>query len=254
MYKRVFDRLPDNYSRRDQVNNKGLHKIIYSEVEELFEVFNAIKFFRNIDNAYGKTLDYIGSNVQQLRDINQGDDQYRLMIKTKIIANLSQGDIETINTVATALIGDNLIKVKETWSDPIYNDDIAGLVLEIDSKTPRVPRAISQVKAAGVKLYYELMYATDYLNVSAREIGYKARYPMAGMAITESKKVDGNRNMLNISESYFKVKNNYLMAGQVSTAAVKNSIEREQIDIKLKAAEGGIKFQMAGMAIAGGAL
>ena len=254
MYKRVFDRLPDNYSRRDQVNNKGLHKIVYSELEEIFEVFNDIKFFRNIDNAYGKTLDYIGSNVQQLRDINQDDDQYRLMIKTKIIANLSQGDIETINTVATALIGDNLIKIKETWSDPIYNDDIAGLVLEIDSKTPRVPRAISQVKAAGVKLYYEMMYATDYLNISAREIGYKARYPMAGLVITESKKVDGNRNELNISESYFKVKNKYLMAGQVSTAAVKNSIEREQIDIKIKAAEGGIKYQMAGMAIAGGAL
>ena len=39
-----------------------------------------------------------------------------------------------------------------------------------------------------VKLYYEMMYATDYLNVSVREIGYKARYPMAGMTITESKK------------------------------------------------------------------
>ena len=71
MYKRVFDRLPDNYSKRGQVNNKVLHKIVYSEVEELFEVFNAIKLFRNIDNAYGKTLDYIGSNVQQLRTLTR---------------------------------------------------------------------------------------------------------------------------------------------------------------------------------------
>lgn len=254
MYKRVFDRLPDNYSRRDQVNNEGLHRIVYSEMEELFEVFNAIKFFRNLDNAYGKTLDYIGTNVQQLRDINQDDEQYRLMIKTKIIANLSQGDIETINTVATALIGDNLIKIKETWSDPIYNDDIAGLVLEIDSKTPRVPRAISNVKAAGVKLYYEMLYSTDYLNVAIGEISYGARYPMAGLTTTEGKKVDGNRNRLSINESYFKVRNSYLMAGQNSTAAVKNTIVREKLDLRLRAADGGVKYQMAGMAIAGGAL
>lgn len=254
MYKRVFDRLPDNYSRREQVNNEGLHKIVYSEMEKIFKVFEDIKHYRNIDNAFGRTLDYLGSNVQQLREANQDDDQYRALVKIKIIANLSQGDIETMNTVATALIGDDLIKIKETWNDIMYNDDLAGLVLEIDASTPRIPSAISQVKAAGVKLYYEVMYPTDYLNISAREIGYKARYPMAGLAQTASKPVDSNRNRLTIKDSVFTVKNFYPMSGQVTTAAVKNSIEREDIDIQVKSLGGGIKYEMAGMAIVGGAL
>lgn len=254
MYSKVFDRLPDNYSRRGQVNNEGLHKIVYTEMEDLNKAIEDVKHYRNIDNAYGKTLDYLGKNVEQIREVNQEDDQYRALIKTKIIANRSHGDIETMNTVATALIGDDLIKIKETWNDTLYNDDLAGLVLEIDAKTPRVPRALSQVKAAGVKLYYEVMYPTDYLNILVKEIGYKARYPMAGLTTTASRPVDGNRNELNIKDTVFNVRNFYPMSGQTTTASVPNSIEREDLDIQFKILEGGVNYPMAGMAIVGGAI
>lgn len=232
---------------------KDLYYVIFGGIMDIDTTINSIRDSRDIDKATGITLDLIGGNVGQYRQ-GEDDDLYRLLIKTRIIANLSNGDIPTINNVLSAVLKEVFIGVQEAWHGDGYNEP-ASIKLKLSKDASQLPfELIDRVRAAGVKLYYEMMYATDYLNVSAREIGYKARYPMAGMTITESKKVDGNRNMLNISESYFKVKNNYLMAGQVSTAAVKNSIEREQIDIKLKAAEGGIKFQMAGMAIAGGAL
>ena len=135
----------------------GLHKIVYEEMEELFEVFNDIKFFRNIDNAFGKTLDFIGSNVQQLRGVNQDDEQYRLLIKIKIIANLSKGDIETINSVATALIGDSFKGIKEAWNLSEYDNEPAALVLLMENQAVLLEAStIDQAIAGGVGIRYIL--------------------------------------------------------------------------------------------------
>ena len=103
MWNKVFDRLPSNYSQEGQINNEKLHKVIYGEIEEIKNVFKDIKTYQNIDKAFGKTLDLIGGNVLEYRATDD-DELYRQYIKTKIIANLSQGDIETINQVASFLL------------------------------------------------------------------------------------------------------------------------------------------------------
>ena len=157
MWNKVFNRLPDNYSREGQVNNEKLHKVIYGELEEIKKVFEDIKFSHDIDNATGKTLDLIGKNVLEYRGVGFDDELYRQYIKTKIIANLSQGDIETINEVARVLIGDSFQGIKETWNLERYNNEPAGLVLTMKNQAKILQtNAIDRAVAGGVGIKYVL--------------------------------------------------------------------------------------------------
>ena len=157
MWNNVLSRLPDNYSREGQINNKKLHQVIYAEYEEIKNVFKDIKTSRDIDQAYGKTLELIGGNVQQPRVVGENDELYRLMIKTKIIANLSQGDIETINEIGKAVLGDSFVSVRETWNDPAYNREPAGLVFTLQSRARIIPNTIERAVAGGVGTYWVLI-------------------------------------------------------------------------------------------------
>lgn len=161
MYKKVFNRLPDNYSREGQVNNEKFHQIIYGELAEIKQVFKDIKDYQDLDKAIGKTLENIGKNVLELRN-TEDDELYRLFIKTKIMANLSKGDIETINEVATVLLGDGFRGVQETWDKPLYNNEPAGLVLKMRNQFKELPfNAIDRTIAGGVGLKWILELKQD---------------------------------------------------------------------------------------------
>lgn len=162
MWDKVSSRLPDNYVGEGQVNTINLHKIIYKEYEEIRSVLEEIRLSHDIDNAKGKTLDHIGKNVLQYRNVGEDDELYRLMIKTKIIANLSQADIETINRVATVLLGDSFVGVRETWSLNEYNNEPAGLVVELRPKFKQLPiDSIKRTIAGGVGVKWAVMFKQD---------------------------------------------------------------------------------------------
>lgn len=172
MYRNIFNRLPDNYSREGQVNNEKFHKIIYGELAEIKQVFKDIKDYQDLDKAIGKTLDNIGKNVLELRN-TEDDNIYRQYIKTKIIANLSKGDINTINYVSDFLLKDEFLGFEETWKNDGY-DDIAGLIGKIKLSLSSIPYILDRVKAGGVKLYWEAT-AVDNL-VKIRSHKYRGRF------------------------------------------------------------------------------
>lgn len=178
MYKEVFDRLPDNYSGNNQTNNEKLHWVVFQEVAELRQVFSDIKHYQDMDNAWGKTLDHIGRNVLELRN-TEDDDLYRQYIKTKIIANLSQGDIETINQVASFLIGDDYLGVKEVWDDENYNHEPAALAMNIKEEMNLLPEApIGRVVAGGVRLFFEMTLGRKLLKFKSLTQGGFSRFPL----------------------------------------------------------------------------
>lgn len=142
----MLRRLPDVYNKDSGSNNYKFFQLFSSEYEELKRVFEKIKAYRDIDQSKGAPLDSIGGNVLELRG-NKNDIDYRKFIKTRIKSNLSAGDIETINEVATVLIGDAFIGVKETWNQQTYSNEEAGIVI------------INKGLGATIKTEYE-----DYLN------------------------------------------------------------------------------------------
>ncbi|MFA7468897.1 MAG: hypothetical protein WCY82_11640, partial [Desulfotomaculaceae bacterium] len=87
---RMLDRLPDVFNKAKDGN---IGKLFYVMAEEMFalkETFRRIDDWRDVDEAQGTTLDLIGGNVDQVRG-QLIDETYRILIKSKIIRNMSDG-------------------------------------------------------------------------------------------------------------------------------------------------------------------
>ncbi len=151
----MLNRLTDNYNKDINSNVGKLFKIVEDEINEIKEFFLNIKKARNIDEATGYILNLAGKNVNQLR-LNENDDLYRQLIKTKMIANLSKGDIETLNEVASVLIGEGFKGIQETWNLPEYNEP-AGLVVKMRNNIIGLPfDVIDRVAAGGIDVKWIL--------------------------------------------------------------------------------------------------
>lgn len=173
LYKRAFNRLPERFRKP---NNEKLYYVLYHDgFDNIYTGLESVRDSRNIDKAYGKSLDLLGANVGQFRN-GEDDDLYRLLIKTRIIANLSIGDIPTINHVMSALIKEVYLGLEEVWWNKDHLFEPAAIKLHLGPIAKRIPyEIINRVKAAGVRVLIELNYKkTFYLGVGA----------VAGEAIT----------------------------------------------------------------------
>lgn len=93
--------LPDAYRKDPASNNAKILEIEKTALERLREAVNAIYESLDIDKAYGKTLDLYGEMLGQLRGIAT-DEQYRVLIKNRIVRNFSNADHTSIvNAVCT---------------------------------------------------------------------------------------------------------------------------------------------------------
>lgn len=123
---KLAKRLTGNYKRDPTSNIRKLLSIVDVEIDELRKAIETVELYRKIDNATGVTLDNIGKNVLQERG-SMDDVSYRMYLKIKIRANLSGGQIETLNDVLSVLLGDNFLTVREVWNNPTYGNEPAAV-------------------------------------------------------------------------------------------------------------------------------
>lgn len=92
---KFVDRLTDNYNKNPDSNVMKLAKLTTDYIQGNQDTYDKIAEWRDIDQAEGAALDLLGADVAQYRGQAQ-DDVYRIMIKSKIKRNLSDGSINTI--------------------------------------------------------------------------------------------------------------------------------------------------------------
>lgn len=124
----TLKRLTSRYLKAPYSNMGKLFSIVSIQIEDVRRTLEKIEQSRDVDQAIGASLDRIGRNVGQARG-NSPDIDYRKWIKTKIIANRSRGDIETINEVLDVLMGAAYLGVQEAWSYTEYHHEPAALVI-----------------------------------------------------------------------------------------------------------------------------
>lgn len=170
LYYKAWRRLPERFRKP---NNLDLYYVLYGGYGELEKGFASINDSRNIDKAQGETLDKLGANVGQFR-FGEDDDLYRLLIKTRIIANLSIGDIPTINKIMSILVKDIFLGIKETWSYEKHRNEPAAIVLQLSEIWSNIPlEIIHRIKAAGVRVILETyLHQTIYYGM----YGQKAKH------------------------------------------------------------------------------
>lgn len=176
--------LPDNYAKGETSNNYKTLKILAVAFEEMQETLERIQLWRDIDEAQGTNLDKIGVNVGQPRN-GHNDDQYRMWLKIKILMNKSDGELESINGIMSALAGDSFIGIQEMWSvkeHPKAGEPAAILLFVDQSSLKNLPyEAIKRVTAGGISVYFQTMESTSMLEfTSGQTIVHISTYQACG--------------------------------------------------------------------------
>lgn len=159
--KSIVKRFSDYFDKTPDSNISKLMSIFSAEAQEIKETNDRIRQWRNIDDAEGVGLDLIGQNVNQSRGV-ANDEVYRILLKSKIARNLSDGTIDMIiQVLAIALsIDPKMIKIKEKWNDQEEPEPAAIKVIELPLTKlneagldpTNFVRIVQRTVAAGVKV------------------------------------------------------------------------------------------------------
>ncbi len=170
---KMLDMLTSSYDRSDAYRIKegklpetNIGKVMYLAgwgFDIIKEHTEKVMLWDNIDSAQGKTLERIGKNYGVLRG-GAPDKIYRIMIKVKLIAMLSAGDIETILQSAAVLFNVDLqsIKIEEVCPAKVYiYIDEDQLDDEHKDIAVAIARLMKRIVAAGVgmRIFYKTYHS-----------------------------------------------------------------------------------------------
>lgn len=158
----MLETLPDHFGKDANSNNYKLLKVADAALEDGRFTLQTMRAWQDIDEAEGVGLDRIGKDVGQARN-GMNDEDYRNRIKVKIRANLSGGEIETINAIATVFAAARYDGLQEGWTLPVDfpippKPAMLLLTLLVDGEHFGIPMAeIDAVKGGGVKVNWQLL-------------------------------------------------------------------------------------------------
>lgn len=147
--------LPDAYAKTPESNNAKLLSIVQAEIDKLRENNRTLRDSLDLEKAHGKTLDMYGKMVGQERG-KAIDDQYRVLIKSRIVRNLCNGDYNSIVRLIALIFGcepaEILITELDTPCqvrvDELPYDALNQLVIDINTAI----KIIQEVMPAGIQL------------------------------------------------------------------------------------------------------
>ena len=147
--------LPDAYKKTTDSNN---FKILEVERRTLGDIRNSLQEVNNIldiNKATGKTLDLYGERVGQARGLAD-DNRYLLMIKAKIMRNLSNGSYPSVLAALCATFGCEPSQIYLEDGDEPCTVTIVTLPLEIINKagltTSQTVAIIKSLLPVGISL------------------------------------------------------------------------------------------------------
>ena len=126
--------LPDTYKKTENSNNYKILNTVQGVARQLkndtLDIFNSL----DIEQATGKTLDLYGDMLGQARGFAT-DEQYRVMIKSKITRNLMSGDLNSIIHAASLMFGCELKQIEIIETDDPATIKVTELPYEIINYT-----------------------------------------------------------------------------------------------------------------------
>lgn len=156
-YEEAISRLPERFRKP---NNEKLYYVLYGYgFDEMEKALEGVEDSRDLKKATGRSLDLLGANVGQLRQ-GEDDERYRLLIQTKIIANLSMGDIPTINKVMSVLFDKDYLGIEEGYLDSLFlYKEPASIKLYMKGDSPELPyETLDRIRAAAVRAMVEMIH------------------------------------------------------------------------------------------------
>lgn len=96
--------LPDAFRKAKGSNNARILEIEKAEADRLREAVRAVYDSLDLDKATGAALDMFGEMYGQERG-KATDDQYRVLIRSRILRNMANGDYNSVATAVSLIFG-----------------------------------------------------------------------------------------------------------------------------------------------------
>ncbi|WP_018250308.1 hypothetical protein [Orenia marismortui] len=157
---RLLEALTSVYTKTQDSKIAKFITLVTEQIDEIYVVKDKIKDSRNIETAFGETLDKIGEAVQQERG-SLGDPTYRLLIKSKVARNRSTGDINTILTVMESMLDirqEYILLEENPGNEPasVYIEIPLVAVGQYNITREHFITILNRITAAGVRPYTRL--------------------------------------------------------------------------------------------------
>ncbi|OXS74925.1 hypothetical protein B1B04_08535 [Lysinibacillus sp. KCTC 33748] len=214
----LLDRMPRQYANSEDSNNYKLLKIIAENGVENIAIQQTILKYWDVEQAEDYGLDRLGKDEGIARG-SWDDEEYRKMIKIQCVLNLSDGDIDTMNQIMDAYMGNDFIGFEEGWME----FDPATLLLNIRSSAKSVPESLTKrIKAAGVGIYIFLNELNEFIILHAGTYAWQINYKICGRFKTARTHGALGDEILSIhNESYGFIMNNKV-CGRFKAGGVRN--------------------------------
>ncbi|NNV04650.1 hypothetical protein [Brevibacillus sp. MCWH] len=157
----MLSRLTDVYRKDPQSNIGKVIKILTDELDLLKTTFDRIEEWRDVEKAEGAVLDDSGMNVGQPRGAAT-DEIYRILLRSKVARNFSDGTIDTIIRVISIAVNADPkeIRIQELYNDPNNPEPAAiGLIQiplrklnEVGMSPKQFVQIVQKTVAAGVRV------------------------------------------------------------------------------------------------------
>lgn len=144
---RAKNRLIEQYKGKLKI--EGVVEAVVKPLQDIEDVLQQLKTERWIESSIGIQLDKIGEIVGLEREYEQEDEDYRLLIKAKIIMNLNQGTPEEIIAAAKFFIGAIFIWYLEVY--PAAVDIFSSTVVPPENRA-KIRNQLKKFLPAGVSL------------------------------------------------------------------------------------------------------
>jgi len=132
---RQLERLPHFYNNNHDSNNAKLVSLVADEIDEVYTAnFNSELWRVDLDESRGKTLDHIGTNLQQPRGMDM-DIAYRQWLYTKLVAMLSRSQIGSHNQALELIVRDAYLSLFESWAETLRLNQKAPNGYYLDGST-----------------------------------------------------------------------------------------------------------------------
>lgn len=168
----LLNRLPSHFNKQITSNNYKALSLVADYIDDSEALYATIQSFWDVDQAVGVGLDRLGKDEGISRG-SYDDETYRKFIKIEYIINVSDGNIEVMNTILDAYLEDNFLGIDEGWNR--YLGEPASVVVNVNQVYEDLPyNLLKRIKPAGVKISVATQRDIDLgLNISGAVSEYQ---------------------------------------------------------------------------------
>lgn len=175
----LLDRLPSHFEKEPGSNNHKAFSLAAKNSDDLNLTYDDILRMWDVEQAEGDALDALGRDEGIPRG-SYDDDTYRKLIQVQYIVNMSEGDIESMNAILRAYMGDDFISIEEGYNSVF--EEPASFVINISRNTKAIPHdLVRRVKPVGVKANYAAGAEPTHLILRFKGYSFPVYYPITNM-------------------------------------------------------------------------